>query len=132
MRRHVFLSRTSVTRQCRIDGLEPRVDSARQVVDILKAFAKQVLGIFAAANSMVAVQGDRRVPVEPEQVLSTCLMEGTRRRNASERSLVLRPDVKEPDLVPIEHGLELRRAQLLHLRRLVRVTDLEPAAGPID
>src|SRR5438046_528184 len=109
-----------------IHQLRPRVDAALQVEDIPETFTEQLLARLLAADSMVAVQGDRRVKVEPEQVLLTCRIEGPRRRNPGDRSLVLGSDVKERDLVSIEHGLELRRAQLLHLSRLVRLVDLTP------
>ena len=68
--------RISVAGHGRIHELGPGVDSALQVVQIPETvLAQKILRRGLAAYAMVAVEHDRRVPIQVQEVVVTLLVE---------------------------------------------------------
>ena len=112
---------SSVARHGRIDEQRPGVDAAAEVVEIPESLAPEVLGRVLAADAVVALEHDGRIPIAEEQRIVIRLVEQARAVDRGDRALLLGADVDQLDCgAALEQCLQIRRRQLTN-RREARV-----------
>ena len=80
----------------------------------------KVLGCALAADAVVALEDDGRVPTEPQQRIVTGLVEQARAVDRGDGALLLGADVHELDgRAALEQGSQVRRRDLTNSRRFV-------------
>src|SRR5262245_59697975 len=81
-----------ITRYRPVHLLGPCVDAAREVINLLEGLRQEVLRGRTAAHPMVAVEDDRRAPVERLQVFRSLLVQMPRALDRRDVALALRAD----------------------------------------
>src|SRR5258705_789484 len=108
-----------VARHRRIDEQGPGVDAALQVVEIPESLTPEVLSGVLAADAVVALEDDRRIPIAEEQGIVIRLIKQARALDRGYRALLLRANVDQLDCgAALEQCLKIRRRQLANRRRL--------------
>src|SRR6185503_606266 len=87
----------SVPRHGRIDEHRPGVDAALKVVEIPEPVTAEIVGSVLAADAVMTLEDDRRVPIEEQQGVVIRLVEEAETVNGGDHALLLGPDVHALD-----------------------------------
>ena len=123
----------SVARHGRVDEQRPCVDAALQVVEIPESCLPEVLGGVLAADAVVALEDQGRLPIPEEQRIMVGPIEQSRAGDPGYRALLLGTHVDQLDGgAAFEQRLQIGRRQLTDWsRRLTHVPAFSSAGSGV-